>query len=172
MSETVPEEIFPVETVPEEIFPVETIPEEIVHVETVPEEIVHVETQPQETVNVPDVITLEDIQNEQTVLLQNETNFKDFLTQNILNVSLATIRPRLIHWARLNYPYGYTIISVPFSVPQSCSDGVHRSLREYIEFCLGTSIDDMITALSQKITGVILSVRVSQSLFEIIVIKA
>jgi len=140
--------------------------------EPVPEEIVQIETQPQETVNIPDVITLEDIQNEQTVLLQNETNFKDFLTQNVLNVSLASIRPRLIQWATLNYPYGYTIINVPVSVPEMCSDGIYRSLGSYVEFCLGMTIDNMISALSQRITGVVLSVRLNPSSFEVIVIKA
>ena len=141
--------------------------------ETQPEETVQFEPIPEApSVPVQDVITLEDIQNEQSVLVQNETNFKDFLTQNVLNVPLASIRPRLIQWANLQYPDGYTIINVPITVPQTCSDGTNRSAREYIEFCLGMSISEVMSTLSSRITGVILTYRITQPLFEIIVLKA
>jgi hypothetical protein len=162
MSETQPEEPVVFEPVPEAPVQVETQPEAPVVFEPVPEE---------QTTPIVDIITLEDIQNEQIVLLQSETDFKNFLTQNILNVSLASIRPRLIQWATLQYPYGYTLISVPITLPHICSDGIARSASDYIEFCLGTPISEVISTLSKRITGVILTCRVSPTLFEIIVIK-
>lgn len=121
---------------------------------------------------VADVINIDDIVNDHDILVQRENELKDFLTQSILNVSASSLRPKLIQWASLQYPYGYTLMSAPVVVPQFCSDGVSRTIDKYIEFCLGMTIDSIISSLSQRITGVILTYRLSPSLFEIIVIKA
>lgn len=65
---------------------------------------------------------------------------------------MAELRSYLIVWGRIGFPNAHVISSVSIVVPSVCSDGVTRSLGDYIVFCSGKTLSEHIEVLQAKVT--------------------
>ena len=101
----------------------------------------------------PPPISLEDILNATEVLRQKEAVDKAAI-ETIGALTFESLRAKLIQWGVAGFPNSYPILTIPISTPPVCSDGVQRTLGDYIEFCSGKSIQDHIQGLQDKMTGI------------------
>jgi hypothetical protein len=108
-------------------------------------------------VEVPDIVSLDDIMSYQSVLLQRENDTKILLTNSILNVSAFSLKPVLLQWATAGFPSSFVLIEVEINPPPVCSDGVSRSVSDYINFCLGDASHELYSALTPKLPGCLIS---------------
>lgn len=156
------------ETVPEETVQFEPVPEETVQFEPVLESTIQFEPQP---VQVPDVIDLNNLINEQQVLVQRESDLKSFFNDTLISVPISTFKPKLIEWATLRFPVLFPIWSVDVVVPDVCADGVTRGLLAYIEHCIGITLNELITTLQAKFIDINVDFGYQNSRFSIVVLK-
>ena len=101
----------------------------------------------------PQIISLDDISNSIEVLKAKEQDYK-YALQLIANLSYDTIRRNLIQWALQGYRNCFVIYEVPISVPDLCSDGVQRNLENYITFCSGNTIHELISMLQARMKDI------------------
>lgn len=94
----------------------------------------------------PPTITLTEILSEQQVLLQKELNDKATL-ESISQLSIETLRAKLIAWAVAGLPNAYEIHRVTITPPSACSDGVVRNLADYVVFCSGKTMAQHVAPL-------------------------
>ena len=118
---------------------------------------------------IPETISLGDIQNEHDILLQDELDMKQLLKSTFLNVSISSLRPSLITWAKARYPTIYPILSLDFIVPPICSDGTTRNAFDYLEYCLECTLVDVVNSLSAKLIDMIVSYKLTPTTFSICV---
>ena len=137
------------EAVVPEVFP-EVVPEVIY--QFVPEVFSDVVTEV-----VPEVVSFETLINERAMLLQREAATKTFLTENLITVSASQLKPDLLHWATTGFQPAFAILHLNIDVPQVCSDGVSRSVSDYINFCMGEHASQVYSALSSKLPGISVS---------------
>lgn len=102
---------------------------------------------------VTDAVSMDDLMNDHSVILQREANMSANLTDKLINVGAASLKPKLLEWASLNFPAIFVLISVPVDLPDVCSDGVSRSIQPFLEFCLGMKLSDVLVSLSKKLPG-------------------
>jgi len=152
------------ETVPDENIPPEVPPQ----FEPVPESTIQLETQP---VEIPDIIDLNNLINEQQVLVQRETDLKTFFNDTLISVPISTFKPKLIEWAALRFPVLFPIWSVDVNVPDVCSDGVTRGLVAYIEHCIEMKVDELMTILQPKFIDINVTYTYQNSRFSVVVVK-
>jgi len=152
------------EGVPEENIP----PEAPVEFEPVPESTVQLESPP---VQVPDIIDLNNLINEQQVLVQRESDLKIFFNDTLISVPVSIFKPKLIEWATLRFPIMFPIWSVNVAVPDVCSDGVTRGLVPYIEHCIGMKLDELMTVLQAKFIDINVNYTYQNSRFSVVVLK-
>ena len=100
----------------------------------------------------PPPITVDDILAATEVLQQKELADKALL-ETIGTQSFETLRTTLIQWGVAGFSNAYPILTLPVTPPGMCSDGVQRSLTEYITFCSGKTIDEHIAILQAKLAG-------------------
>ena len=166
-TETLPPTEPETETLPPTEPETETLPPTEPETETLPP------TEPEpEPVPQPIVITLTELLSSQEALLAKEKADRiNLLT--ISNPNIVELRPKLLSWASKGFPENYSVLSFPLAAPSSSSDGVARSLNDYIVFCSGKSIGDHIASFQQVLDGIqagfvygsgVLSVVVSRSL--------
>lgn len=98
----------------------------------------------------PPVITLNDILNATEVITQKETADAAALN-SIGSISFDTLKASLIRWAAAGFPNAYTIHDVAVSPPGTCSDGVTRSLSDYIPYVSGKTIQEHIAVLQERV---------------------
>jgi hypothetical protein len=99
------------------------------------------------------IITLNELVSSQEVLLKKEANDK-IIADTIDNPNVVELRAKLLQWATLGFPDAFAVFSVTVTPPPVCSDGVTRSLYDYIQFCSGVSIADKLTSLQSKLQGI------------------
>jgi hypothetical protein len=104
----------------------------------------------------PTLITLADILNATEVIHQKETADKSLL-ESIGNVSFDSLRSKLIQWASAGFPNAYQLMNISIIPPSVCSDGVTRSLADYILFCSGKTIHEHVDVLQQKLPDMTVS---------------
>ena len=119
----------------------------------------------------PPPIRLEDILSSQQLLCQQETADKTAL-ESIGTISYDTLKPRLIQWASAGFPNAYVIYDIPMRAPPLCSDGVARSLQDYIEFVSGTSIAAHVSVLQARLPDFVVSYAYSGYSILIVVSKS
>ena len=119
----------------------------------------------------PPTLTLADILAAQEVLVQREAADKAKL-EAIGQISLETLRAKLIAWAVADFPNTYSVHDVTITPPSSCSDGVTRSLADYIVFCSGKSLSDHIAPLQAMLPDITVAYTSSPPVISIVVIKA
>jgi hypothetical protein len=107
-----------------------------------------------DTAMVNDTVSLDDLMNDQTVMLQRENDARSYLSQTLIDITASSLKPKLLEWASLRFPAIFVLITVSLSVPQVCSDGASRLLPQYIEFCSGKTLNEIAASLSQKLPGI------------------
>ena len=118
----------------------------------------------------PPPISIEELLNSMEVVKQKETDDKSLL-ESIGNISQEALKTKLIGWAVAGFPSAYGIHTVTIVPPSSCSDGVSRSLTDYILFCSGKTIREHINVLQQKVTNISVSFANMGSHISIVVSK-
>ena len=101
----------------------------------------------------PDTLTLADLENDHTVLLAKERADGDAV-RSLGSMSVLSFKPVLLLWYAKGCPPAYPIYQLPVSPPLRCSDGVVRTLSDYIEFCSGTTMREQIALLQQNLPDI------------------
>ena len=102
---------------------------------------------------VPDILTMSDILGEHAILVAKEQADGNAL-RSFGTASVLGLKPVFVEWASKGFPDNYPLLKVDISPPSICSDGVIRSLPEYIEFCSGNSLSHHIGLLQAKLPDI------------------
>ncbi len=119
----------------------------------------------------PPTITLNDILSAREVLIQRESVDKSKL-EGIAAISIEELRAKLITWAVAGFPNNYPIHTLSLTPPPTCSDGVVRSLADYIVFCSGKTLTEHIAPLQATLPDITVAFTYSADSIAVVVIKA
>ena len=72
------------------------------------------------------------------------------VTMSIGTISFEALRMTLIQWAKSGFPNATPIYSVAITPPATCSDGVTRSLSDYVPFVTGKTMTELIAPLQAR----------------------
>jgi hypothetical protein len=97
----------------------------------------------------PPQITLADILAASEVVTQKEAQDKAAL-ESIGTISFETLRVTLIQWAKAGFPNASPLYSVAITPPETCSDGVKRTLSDYVSFVSGKTMAELIAPLQAR----------------------
>lgn len=101
----------------------------------------------------PPVIRLEELLSSQDALKQKES--QDGATLNGLSSpNIHTLRESLYKWVNAGFPESYRVSSISLVCPSVCSDGIQRSISEYITFVSGKSIQDHLALFATFLDGI------------------
>lgn len=117
-----------------------------------------------------EVITLADILGATEIVRQKEAADKAAL-ESIENVTFDSLRSKLIQWASAGFPNAFTILEVSIVPPSVCSDGITRTLSEYIIYCSGKTLEERVAVLQTKLPDIQVSFANTGSSIVIIVSK-
>ena len=112
-------------------------------------------SQPAEEVPL-EVIRLDDILSVPEVRRQREAADNAIL-QTIANPNLGEIRNRLVQWATGGFVGDCTLFAISIEAPDVCSDGVTRSLSDYILFVSGKTIQEHTDLLRVRLPDFVVS---------------
>jgi hypothetical protein len=101
----------------------------------------------------PDILTLSEILSDHSLLVAKEQADGDAL-RSIGTTSVLGIKPLFVEWVSKGYPDNYPLLKVEITPPPVCSDGVVRSLPDYIDFCAGTTLPALIGQLQAKLPDI------------------
>jgi hypothetical protein len=104
----------------------------------------------------PTMISLRDITNSIEVIQAKELDDGHVL-ETIGSIPFESLKASLIQWALLGYPNAHVVHSIVITPPSVCSDGVERTLGDYISFCSGKSIYDHVAILQSRMTDITVS---------------
>ena len=104
----------------------------------------------------PQTISIQDILNATEVLQTQEASDKVKLDA-IGTLSFDSLRASLLQWGTRGFPNAYVIHEIPMTAPPVCSDGVVRTLVDYIPFCSGKTIQGHIAVLQQRLPDIAVS---------------
>lgn len=100
----------------------------------------------------PDIISLDDLMNDQEVAKKMEDDDNTLLNE-FFNPTMDSLKSQLLAWARQGFPMGGIVKEITLNPPGICSDGQVRTLPFYIEFVTGTTISALLGSLNSKTTG-------------------
>lgn len=104
-------------------------------------------------VSPPPVIRIEELLASQDALRQKEQDDRIHLnTLSYPNVPL--LRDALYKWVAEGFPESYSVLSIPLVCPAVCSDGVKRSLSEYILHVTGKTIQQLLSEFQTFLDGI------------------
>ncbi len=103
-----------------------------------------------------EVIRLDEILSIPEVRRQKEAADNTTL-QTIANPNLVDIRNRLVQWATNGFAGDCLLFSISIQPPEVCSDGVTRSLGEYIQFVSGKTIHEHTDLLRIRLPDFVVS---------------
>ena len=98
----------------------------------------------------PDILTMADILGEQSVLIAKEQADGDAI-RSFGTASVLGLKPVFVEWASKGFPDNYPLLTVQVTPPPLCSDGVVRSLPDYIVYCAGTPLSHYLGLLQAKL---------------------
>ena len=101
----------------------------------------------------PDILTMAEILGEQSLLLAKELADGDAI-RSLGTTSVLGLKPVFVEWVTKGCPDNYPLMKVEIKPPPVCSDGVVRSLPDYIEFCSGNSLAHHIGLLQAKLPDI------------------
>jgi hypothetical protein len=108
------------------------------------------------------IATIDELTQSHNAIVKKENKDKASLTQ-IANPNRISIRAALISWTSRGFPANFVILSIPISQPNICSDGIQRSIEDYISYLLGNSIHDELTKLQPQLVGITLSYSITNN---------
>lgn len=118
-----------------------------------------------------DILSIDDLVNDNAMILVKEEQDK----QSLLSIGVQSpqaLRPTLLQWAKQGFPAAYPLLNISIHPPTLCSDGVARTLEEYIMFCSGKSLFEHVQTLQCKLTGMILGFTNMGSYLSVVVSKS
>ena len=95
---------------------------------------------------------IDNLVSEHDILLQKEAADRAIVDTIEFPDTLA-LKAKLVEWANRGFADAFSIFSITIQPPVVCSDGVSRSLFEYIAFLAGMPIGDKMKRLSDKLKG-------------------
>lgn len=98
------------------------------------------------------LFTLNDLLSEHDLLLKKEAEDRA-LVDTIEFPDTTNLKSKLIEWATAGFPDSFPIFSITVNPPGTCSDGVSRSLFDYVQFVSGVSIAEKMARLTAKLQG-------------------
>jgi hypothetical protein len=105
------------------------------------------------------VLTLDDVLDVSKVYATIENNNK-YLFQNL---DYALLKTNLFTWATQDFPDSYSVYHLPVSLPPGetgkirCSDGAVRNIWDYIVFCLGSTLQELMDYYHKSLNGITLT---------------
>jgi hypothetical protein len=90
----------------------------------------------------------------------------------LLNETRDTLRPQMFEWAAAGFPAIYVVQQFTVSPPAVCSDGVTRSVYDYVVYLLGQEMGATIAAVQALCVGVQISYSFSGNTLRIHVSKS
>jgi hypothetical protein len=82
------------------------------------------------------------------------------------------LRPQLFEWAAKGFPPIYVVQQFTVSPPNVCSDGVARSVYDYVVYLLGQDMGTIIAAIQTLCVGIQISYSFQGNTLRIHVSKA
>lgn len=119
----------------------------------------------------PDVLTLNDLLADHDVVVAKEAVDKSRL-DSIGGQPVQALKPKLLEWVMKGKPDGFPILQLVIDPPPVCSDGVTRSLPDYITFCSGKSIREHVELLQAKLPDIRVSFANISGAVSVTVLKA
>jgi hypothetical protein len=119
----------------------------------------------------PDILTLSDLLNDQSVLVAKEQTDKTLL-ETIGAQTVSNLRPKFVEWVLKGRPSAFPLLSLDIQPPPCCSDGVTRDLADYITFCSGKSIAEHVALLQAKLPDITVSFANIQGKVAVVVVTA
>jgi hypothetical protein len=101
----------------------------------------------------PDILTMADILGEQSVLVAKEQADGDAI-RSLGTASVLGLKPVFVEWASKGFPDNYPLLTIQVTPPPVCSDGVVRSLPDYIIYCAGNPLSHYIDLLQAKLPDI------------------
>jgi hypothetical protein len=113
--------------------------------------------------NLEKIVSLDDIINTHHTYLRIEEQIKG----NLTSLDFELLKTNLYTWAAKGYQDSYAAYQLPvYPLPPDiaaeesnipCSDGILRTIWDYIPFCLGTSIGELLQTYEAKLYGISLA---------------
>jgi hypothetical protein len=102
------------------------------------------------------VVDIDELLNSYGVVQLKETADRATLS-TLLNENRDTLRPQMFVWAAQGFPPTHVIQKFTVSPPSICSDGVARSVYDYIVYLLGKDFAEIIASIQALCVGVQIS---------------
>lgn len=118
----------------------------------------------------PLVIDIEELLNSREAVLAKEATDRATLLP-LLNETREILRPQMFAWAALGFPPIYVVQQFTVSPPAVCSDGVTRTVYDYVVHLLGQDMGPTIAAIQALCVGVQISYSFSGNTLRIHVSK-
>lgn len=116
-------------------------------------------------------INIDDLLNDIEVVRQKEVADKATL-ESISGISSDALRQRLVTWATQGFANTWTVMEISVVPPAQCSDGVARSLEDYILFVSGKTLAEHVAVLQVRLTGIVAAFAWTGRNIRIVVSKA
>jgi len=98
------------------------------------------------------ITTIKELIGSHGAVVMQETVDRNTLSV-LMNESRETLRAPLFQWAAAGFPAIYIVQTFTVTPPQTCADGVVRSVYDYIEYLMGVSHGDLIATLNGLVDG-------------------
>jgi hypothetical protein len=118
----------------------------------------------------PHIATIEELMASLGAIVNKESVDKQTVSV-LLNETRDILRAPLFQWATLGFPSIYIIQSFTIDPPQICSDGESRNFLEYLNYCLGKDLNDVLIDIRSKMLGIVLTVSCEGNTLRIHVTK-
>ena len=102
------------------------------------------------------IITLDELLASHEAILFKETTDKANIS-HFVNINSESIRASMFGWASQGFPDIYPIMNLQITPPPACSDGVVRTLYEYVEYCMGITMAQMVTNIQLRVKDIEIS---------------
>lgn len=117
------------------------------------------------------IITLDQLMSSQTAAIQQETDDRIALAQ-FVTPNKTTLSLKFMQWVAQGFPAFYVLLTFIVAPPNVCSDGVVRSVYEYVSFLINNDLGVQILMFQNSFKGMQMSYKISGNVLTIHVSKA
>lgn len=104
----------------------------------------------------PYITTIDELRSTQEALRNKETIDKSTIFR-FVEPDVEELKKRLLQWTSLGFPDTFVLFSVSITPPLQCSDGEVRSIFEYVNYLLQSTLYIKFQELEAKLLGMSLS---------------
>lgn len=101
----------------------------------------------------PSIATIDELMGSYSATVAKEAVDKQSLS-SLVNPTRDAFRPQLFQWASVGFPDLYIVQSISVTPPAICTDGVTREIGQYVEYCSGKNLGEVIEGLKALMTGI------------------